>query len=80
MITLTPKARELLARSQRSKRSAKWSERSGSGVAYPEFRVVFCPRKSGIVWMARHRRRNISEHATREEAKAALEVIKNRSK
>jgi len=74
-MTLTPKARELLARvSQRKPQS--WQRTSASGMAYPEFKVVYCPRKSGVVWMARYRRRNVSEHATRDEAIAALETIK----
>jgi len=73
---LTAKARELLARCHQRKSSSKWSQRSGSGVLYPEFKLIYCPRKSGVVWMARFRRRNLSEHTTRDEAIKALEAIK----
>lgn len=73
---LTPKARKLLARASQREPAKKWAERSGSGMAYPEYKAVYCPRKSGVVWMARYRRRNISEHATRDEAIAALDAIK----
>lgn len=73
---LTPKARELLARASQRQPANSWQRTSASGTAYAEFKVVYCPRKSGVVWMARYRRRNISEHATRDEAIAALEAIK----
>jgi hypothetical protein len=75
-MTLTSKARELIARVSQRPPAKSWQRTSASGTAYPEFKVVYCPRKSGVVWMARYRRRNISEHPTRDEAIAALNAIK----
>lgn len=69
---MTPYARELLRKFERSQHER--SERLPS--KYPAFKVVYCPRKSGVVWMCCVRRRNVSEHATKEEARAALEALK----
>lgn len=63
-MTLTPKARELLARAATKAKAAPqapWNVRSGSGVKIAEVRLCYAPRKTGVAWLVKHRRRTIAE-------------------
>jgi hypothetical protein len=69
-ILLTAAARALLARKAEAD---AW--RGDHGYRYPEYRLVYAPRKAGIAWIVRHRRRNVSEHKTKAAALAALQNL-----
>lgn len=71
---MTPYAKKLLRQSD-LKRELPLEPLS---TKYPRCTLVYCPRKSGVVWMVRVRRENISEHKTKAEAVAALALIKKK--
>lgn len=62
---LTPYARLLLARNAAAlpvqENADGWKPRSGSGVRKPPVKLVFAPRKSGVLWMVRVRGKIVFE-------------------
>lgn len=63
-MTLSPKARELLARAATKAKEAPkapWNVRSGSGVKIAEVRLCYAPRKGGVAWIIKHRRNFVAE-------------------
>lgn len=74
---MTSYARKLLeAAAARAAQPAPWSRRSGSGARIAEFRLVYAPRRSGPIWMARHRGRIVLETPSKAEARAHLDQLK----
>lgn len=61
-MTLTPKARELLARAAKPGPKV-WNKHSGSGVRLAEARVCYGRRVTGVVWLVKYRGKIVAEYA-----------------